>query len=104
MIRKFLHKVFKRKLSAVNTETQLRIILPKEHGINRGQISPCALKVTNGLQKAGFSAFIVGGAVRDLLLGLEPKDFDVATNATPEQARTLLRRSRIIGRVFVCYM
>lgn len=100
MIRKFLQKVFKRKLPAVNTEAQLRIIPPKEHGINRGQISPCALKVAHGLQKAGFSAFIVGGAVRDLLLGLEPKDFDVATNATPEQARSLLRRSRIIGRRF----
>ncbi|MCP5245662.1 MAG: polynucleotide adenylyltransferase PcnB [Burkholderiales bacterium] len=100
MIRKFLHKVFKRKTSAVNTKTQLRIIPPNVHGINRGQISQCALKVTQGLQKAGFSAFIVGGAVRDLLLGLEPKDFDVATNATPEQARSLLRRSRIIGRRF----
>ena len=100
MIRKFLHKVFKRKTSAVNIGTQLRIIPPNTHSINRKQISQCALKVTNGLQKAGFSAFIVGGAVRDLLLGLEPKDFDVATNATPEQARSLLRRSRIIGRRF----
>jgi poly(A) polymerase len=52
------------------------------------------------LQQAGFSAFVVGGAIRDLLLGLEPKDFDVATNATPEEVRALFRRSRIIGRRF----
>ncbi|MCB1984338.1 MAG: polynucleotide adenylyltransferase PcnB [Burkholderiales bacterium] len=100
MIRKFLRNVFKRNTSAVNSKFQLCIIPPKEHGINRVQISPCALKVAHKLQKGGFSAFIVGGAVRDLLLGLEPKDFDVATNATPEQARSLLRRSRIIGRRF----
>ena len=72
----------------------------KQHGITRDHINPCALKVTSGLQEAGYSAFVVGGAARDLLLGLEPKDFDVATNATPEEVRTVFRRSRIIGRRF----
>ncbi len=100
MIRKLLHKVFKQKNPTTNTNTQLRIILFDEHRINRNQISSCALKTTQGLQKAGFSAFIVGGAVRDLLLGLKPKDFDIATNATPEQTRSLFKRSRIIGRRF----
>lgn len=76
-------------------------ILPlAEHGITRGRISPCALRVTRRLREAGYSAFIVGGAVRDLLLGREPKDFDVATDATPEQVKALFRRARIIGRRF----
>ena len=100
MIRKFLHKVFNRKISALNADSQLCIIPSKQHGIHRSQISPGALKVTQSLQKSGFSAFIVGGAIRDILLGLEPKDFDVATNATPEQVRSIFRRSRIIGRRF----
>lgn len=103
MIRKFLQKVFKQQKTAVtvdNTKSMLRIIPVKQHGIHRNQISSCALKITQDLQKSGFSAFIVGGAVRDLLLGLEPKDFDVATNATPEQVRSKFRRSRIIGRRF----
>ena len=52
------------------------------------------------MQEAGYSAFIVGGAARDLILGLEPKDFDVATNATPEEVSDVFRRSRIIGRRF----
>jgi len=99
MIRKFLHKVFKQN-PTINTDTELRIIPPQKHGINRNQINSCALKTAQGLQKAGFSAYIVGGAVRDLLLGLKPKDFDIATNATPEQTRSLFKRSRIIGRRF----
>ncbi|SFL84258.1 poly(A) polymerase [Nitrosomonas communis] len=89
-----------RNSSTANTVPVLRTILRKEHCISRNQISPGALKVTGVLQQAGFSAFVVGGAIRDLLLGLEPKDFDVATNATPEEVRALFRRSRIIGRRF----
>jgi len=105
MIRKLLHRVFKRKPSAsvsasTASGTRLHIIPCKQHGISRNHISPCALKVTADLQQAGYSAFVVGGAVRDLLLGLEPKDYDVATNATPEDVRAVFRRSRIIGRRF----
>ncbi|QGZ60687.1 polynucleotide adenylyltransferase PcnB [Paraburkholderia acidisoli] len=70
------------------------------HGINPALISRNAIRVTEGLQQAGFRAFIVGGAVRDLLLGIAPKDFDVATDATPDQVQKLFRRARIIGRRF----
>ncbi|SER29399.1 poly(A) polymerase [Nitrosomonas sp. Nm51] len=100
MIRKFFNQVFKRNAITHTADAQLRIIPSGKHGINRNLISPCALKVAHGLQKASFSAYIVGGAVRDLLLELKPKDFDIATSATPEQARALFRRSRIIGRRF----
>jgi len=72
----------------------------ERHGISRERISACARRVTTGLQEAGYKAFVVGGAVRDLLLDVEPKDFDVATDATPEQVRAIFRRSRIIGRRF----
>ena len=71
-----------------------------QHGIRREQLHACALKVTRTLTENGHAAFVVGGAVRDLLLGHEPKDFDIATNATPEQIRVLFRRSRVIGRRF----
>jgi poly(A) polymerase len=77
-----------------------KIIAYKDHGVARGQISACALSVTDTLQGKGYAAFVVGGAVRDLLLKRVPKDFDVATNATPEEVRGLFRRSRIIGRRF----
>ncbi|MDV6348837.1 polynucleotide adenylyltransferase PcnB [Nitrosomonas sp. Is35] len=100
MIRKFLRKVFTRKAPAAESIATLSIIPHKRHGIRRNQINPCALKVATTLQQGGFSAYIVGGAVRDLLLGLIPKDFDVATNATPEEIHKLFRRSRIIGRRF----
>lgn len=100
MIRKFLRKVFNREISASEPIVKLSVISSKRHGIQRNQINPCALKITTQLQQAGFSAYIVGGAVRDLLLGLTPKDFDVATNATPEQVHHVFRRSRIIGRRF----
>ena len=70
------------------------------HGVAREQISYGAKKVTDGLQAAGYQAFVVGGAVRDLLLNRTPKDFDVATDATPEEVRRVFRRSRIIGRRF----
>ena len=100
MIRKFLRRIFNQNANPSNTVTKLQIIPRKIHSITRKQICHCALKVTTDLQQAGYSAFIVGGAVRDLLMGLEPKDFDVATNATPEEVRAIFRRSRIIGRRF----
>lgn len=77
------------------------IILPRsEHCISRQDISDSALKVLGRLHKAGFAAYLVGGGVRDLLLGLHPKDFDVATDATPEQLKDLFRNCRLIGRRF----
>lgn len=98
MIRKLLRKVFRRAETAVATEPAL--IPVSRHGIRREQLSPVACKVCTVLQENGHAAFIVGGAVRDLLIGHPPKDYDVATSATPEQVRALFRRSRIIGRRF----
>ena len=77
-----------------------RIIPRSEHSISRSHISANALRVLYRLHEAGFQAFLVGGCVRDLLLGLEPKDFDVATDALPEQVRRLFRNSRLVGRRF----
>ena len=73
---------------------------PEVHGINPELVDRRASDVVRTLKEAGFEAYIVGGAVRDLLLGLRPKDFDVATNATPEQVKALFRRAFIIGRRF----
>jgi poly(A) polymerase len=70
------------------------------HGIDRRNVSRHAIKVCEVLRSKGYEAYIVGGAVRDLIVGLVPKDFDVATNATPEQVKPLFRRARIIGRRF----
>jgi len=76
-------------------------VLPRDqHIISRKHISDSALKVMSRLHNAGFSAFLVGGSVRDLLLGKQPKDFDIATDARPEQVREVFRNSRIIGRRF----
>lgn len=72
----------------------------KTHKIDRNLLSNAALKTTEGLHKAGFEAYIVGGAVRDLLLNRVPKDFDVATDATPEEVNRIFRRSRLIGKRF----
>jgi poly(A) polymerase len=71
-----------------------------DHCISRRNISNGALRVLYRLNEAGYQAFLVGGAVRDLLLGGHPKDFDIATNATPEQVRSLFRNCRLIGRRF----
>ena len=77
-----------------------RIILRSEHIISRANIDERALKVLYRLKNAGYKAYLVGGSVRDLLLGREPKDFDVATDALPEQIRELFRNCRQIGRRF----
>ncbi len=69
-------------------------------GVRRADVPSSALRTCETLQKAGFKAYVVGGGVRDLLLGLKPKDFDVATDATPAQVTDLFRRSRVIGRRF----
>jgi poly(A) polymerase len=80
---------------------QLARVIPRDgHPISRSKISPDALRVLYRLKEAGFQAFLVGGCVRDLMLGLEPKDFDVATNALPEDVRRLFRNCRLVGRRF----
>ncbi len=95
MIRRLISKVF-----GGNSGGKPIAIPLARHGIEREQIHPCALKVTRTLKENGYAAFVVGGAVRDLLIGREPKDFDIATDATPEEVRQCFRRSRIIGRRF----
>jgi poly(A) polymerase len=98
MIKKFIRKILGVKNTRPSNEP---IVLgPKDHGIDPRMVSNNAIRVTSTLQEAGFEAFVVGGAVRDLLLGVKPKDFDVATNATPEQVKRLFRRAFIIGRRF----
>jgi poly(A) polymerase len=77
-----------------------RIIPRSEHSISRSHISPNALRVLYRLREGGFMAFLVGGCVRDLLLGLTPKDFDVATDALPEEVKKLFRNCRLVGRRF----
>ncbi|SRR5690554_3561093 len=72
----------------------------EKHGIDRRKVSRHAIKVCEVLHQHGYEAYVVGGAVRDLIVGIQPKDFDVATNATPEQIKPLFRRARIIGRRF----
>jgi len=96
MIKKFIRRLLNK---TPNGDTPA-VLGPKEHGIDPQLVSSNALRVTKALQEAGFSAFLVGGAVRDLLLGIKPKDFDIATNATPEQVKRLFRRAFIIGRRF----
>ncbi|UTH72989.1 polynucleotide adenylyltransferase PcnB [Chromobacterium sp. IIBBL 290-4] len=98
MIRKLIRKVL--ELPMGKRRGKPRVYPLPQHGVRRDQLSSAALRVTSRLQEAGYSAFVVGGAVRDLMLGVSPKDFDVATNATPEQVHHLFRRSRIIGRRF----
>ena len=94
MIKKFIRRVL-----GLHSENMQRV--PRErHGLGRDALSPSAGKVCAALREAGFSAYVVGGAVRDLLLGITPKDFDVATDARPEQIRALFRRALIIGRRF----
>jgi len=80
--------------------TKVKIYTRSEHNISRKQISDNALKVLYKLQKEGFDAYLVGGCVRDLLLGREPKDFDVVTNAEPEEIKQVFRNCRLIGRRF----
>ena len=99
MIKKLFKRVF-RQSAHTRVAGNCHIIPFDVHGVGHDGISPAARRVTDGLQAAGFAAFVVGGAVRDLLLNRNPKDFDVATDATPEEVRRVFRRSRIIGRRF----
>ncbi|MCC5864673.1 MAG: polynucleotide adenylyltransferase PcnB [Wenzhouxiangella sp.] len=88
------------KAPVTEASGQPRIISRQEHRIQPRHVSANAIKVVERLQQGGHAAFIVGGSIRDLLLGQQPKDFDVATSATPEQVRELFRNARLIGRRF----
>ena len=94
MIKRFIRRVL-----GLPSE-QIERVPRAKHGLARESLTPSAAKVCTVLRDAGFQAYIVGGAVRDLLLGIEPKDFDIATDARPEQVRPLFRRAIIIGRRF----
>ena len=98
MIRKLISRVFGRKSPGRAGEPA--VIPHSKHGIRREAISSGSRRTVETLQEHGYKAFVVGGAVRDLLAGIKPKDFDVATDATPEQVRQCFRRSRVIGRRF----
>jgi len=92
MIKRFIRRVL-----GLTADVAIRV--PREkHGLSREALSPAAAKVCAVLRESGFSAYVVGGAVRDLLLGIAPKDFDVATDARPEQIKPLFRRALVIGR------
>ena len=94
MIKRFIRRVL-----GLSTNQVDRVPRDK-HGLAREGISPAAAKVCSVLREGGFAAYVVGGAVRDLLLGIKPKDFDIATDARPEQIKPLFRRALIIGRRF----
>ncbi len=110
MIKKFIDKLFGKSGSADAESGAKRVkksvygqrqdVGPAEHGIDVKLVDDRAMDVVRTLKDAGYEAYIVGGAVRDLLVGLRPKDFDVATDATPEQVKSLFRRAFIIGRRF----
>ena len=108
MIKNFIDKLFGKAGSSdagikrvkKSTFGKRQDVSAEEHGINSKLVDERARDVVHTLKQAGFQAYIVGGAVRDLLVGLVPKDFDVATDATPEQVKSLFRRAFIIGRRF----
>ena len=104
MIRKFINKLLGKTAAEAEPAGPVagkRVEVGKaEHGIDPKLVDERAVKVVATLAEGGYEAYVVGGAVRDLLVGLRPKDFDVATNATPEQVKSLFRRAFIIGRRF----
>jgi len=104
MITKFIKRILRRdpmdRHTQANHTGAPKRVPKKTHRIDPHLLSKNAVKVTDTLQQAGYEAFIVGGAVRDLALGIGPKDFDVATNATPDQVQKLFRKARLIGRRF----
>ncbi len=95
MIKKFIRRVLR-----FGSGSEPRTVPKEQHGIGREAISQGSRKVCEMLHSHGYQAYVVGGAVRDLLLGLRPKDFDVATDAYPEEVHKVFRRSRLIGRRF----
>jgi poly(A) polymerase len=88
------------KISGIQKAIEPEIIPRPAHNVSRAEISKSALKVLYRLHNAGFQAFLVGGSVRDALLGLHPKDFDIATDAHPEEVKALFGNCRLIGRRF----
>ena len=109
MIRKFIDRLLGKAPAAADAAADVPAGVTlgerKEYGVDQHKIdlklvADPAVRVVKTLQDAGYEAYIVGGAVRDLLVGLRPKDFDVATNATPEQVKGLFRRAFIVGRRF----
>jgi len=101
----FIRKLFgsnrKRSAGEASPQSQGPQLIPEEvHQIPRRQLNDAAMKTAYHLQDEGYEGYLVGGCIRDLLMNKHPKDFDVATNATPEQAHALFRRSRLIGRRF----
>ncbi|MBG9387808.1 polynucleotide adenylyltransferase PcnB [Caenimonas aquaedulcis] len=103
MIKKFIDKLLGKSSGPKGGKPSFgkrQEVGPQEHGIDPKLVDDRALNVVHTLKEAGYEAYIVGGAVRDLLVGLRPKDFDVATSATPEQVKSLFRRAFIIGRRF----
>jgi poly(A) polymerase len=83
-----------------HVRTTPEVLSSSQHSLQRNQFSRYAVNIVERLQTAGYQAYLVGGCVRDLMLNIEPKDFDVATSATPEQVRAEFRNARIIGRRF----
>ena len=97
----FCRQIIGPDASASSVANEQPIVVTRgEHGISRKQFSPNAIKVLYRLKEGGFDAYLVGGCIRDILLGQQPKDFDVVTNATPEQVKKLFRNCRLIGRRF----
>lgn len=103
IIKAFIQKMVGKHRTKIKSKKIIRsatIIQRTEHCISRANISPNALKVLYRLHEAGYAAYLVGGSVRDLLLELKPKDFDIATDAHPEQVKTLFRNCILIGKRF----
>jgi poly(A) polymerase len=100
MIKRFVEKVTTLFARKPRLRKEPKRLPATEHRIDKHLVARSAIRVCETLQKAGHKAYIVGGAVRDLLLGVAPKDFDVATDATPEQVKSHFRRAIIIGRRF----
>ena len=97
MIKRLIGKLIGQKPAKASNPLRISV---DEHDIDIRHISPCATRIISTLNQSGHEAYVVGGAVRDLLMGYTPKDFDVVTDATPEQVRRVFRNSRIIGRRF----
>ena len=100
MIKKYIDRLLGRRDKVTHKDARPTIYGRDKHAIRKEDISRCAKRTCEELQRAGHAAFVVGGATRDLLLGRKPKDFDIATSATPDEVRSIFRRSRIIGRRF----